>query len=277
MPTGTMAQQIALRIWSDRRGTRTVAFHPTCHLELHEQKGYQLLHGLHGRLVGDPNRLITLEDLESIHEPVAALLLELPQREIGGLLPGSELGWTDMGWTASARSTGLDQFRFLVFNDPTWDIQKFDFDRDLARAEEVDRDTLNALDPNLKPFIDRGGKLIQYHGWADPQISPANSTQYYTRVVDALGGAGKVHDSYRLFMAPGMGHCGGGEGPNTFDMVAALEQWVEQGRAPDQVLASHSTSGVVDRTRPLCPYPQIAAYKGTGSIDEAANFVCRDR
>ena len=199
------------------------------------------------------------------------------KREVGGLLPGSELGWTDLGWTASARATGLDQFRFLVFGDPAWDIQKFDFDRDLARAEEADRDTLNALDSNLKPFFDRGGKLIQFHGWADPQISPANSTQYYTRVADALGGAARVHGSYRLFMAPGMGHCGGGEGPNTFDMVAALEQWVEQGKVPDQVLASHSANGAVDRTRPLCPFPLLATYRGTGSIDDASNFVCRGR
>ena len=93
--------------------------------------------------------------------------------------------------------------------------------------------------------------------------------------MEALGGADKVHGSYRLFMAPGMGHCGGGEGPNTFDMVTALEQWVEQGKAPDRVIASHSTAGKVDRTRPLCPYPQVAAYTGTGSTDEAANFVCR--
>jgi hypothetical protein len=116
-------------------------------------------------------------------------------------------------------------------------VQQFNFDP-YVRAEEVDNDTINALDPNLKPFLDRGGKLIQYHGWSDPQISPASSTQYYARVVSAHGGADRVHGSYRLFMAPGMGHCGGGEGPNTFDMVSALEQWVEAGKAPDSIQAA---------------------------------------
>jgi feruloyl esterase len=196
-------------------------------------------------------------------------------REIGGLLPGSELGWTDTGWTASARATGLDQFRFIVFANPSWTVQQFNAHTDIARAEEVDGNVVNALDPNVKPFIDRGGKLIQYHGWSDPQISPASSAQYYARAVDASGGAARVSKSYRLFLAPGMGHCGGGEGPNTFDMVAALEQWVEAGRAPDQILASHATAGRVDRTRPLCPYPQVAVYNRSGSIDEAANFACR--
>jgi feruloyl esterase len=93
--------------------------------------------------------------------------------------------------------------------------------------------------------------------------------------VEKLGDKGKVDVSYRLFMVPGMAHCGGGEGPNTFDMIAALERWVENGTAPDQIIATHTTNGKPDRTRPLCPYPQIAAYNGTGSIDDAASFGCR--
>ena len=196
------------------------------------------------------------------------------KRIIAGLAPGSELGWSDLGWTASARATGLDQFRFIVFGDPAWTIDKFNVATDVARAEEVDRDVINALNPNLEPFLDRGGKMIAYHGWSDPQISPLNVTHYHRRVLEAVGAA-KVHAGYRLFMAPGMAHCTGGEGPDTFDALGALEQWVEHGKAPDQIVASHSTKGVVDRTRPLCPYPQVAAYKGTGSIDDAASFTCK--
>jgi feruloyl esterase len=220
---------------------------------------------------------LTTAQVETARLMYAASVNPSTKREITGLAPGSELGWTDTGWTASARATGLDQFRFLVFNDPGWEIQKFNVDADLARAEQTDDNTINALEPDLKAFIDRGGKLIQYHGWSDPQISPGNSTQYFTRVLDVVGGAAKARPAYRLFMAPGMGHCGGGEGPNAFDMVAALEQWVEHGAAPDRIIASHATNGVVDRTRPLCPFPQVAVYKGMGSTDEAANFECKTR
>jgi feruloyl esterase len=197
------------------------------------------------------------------------------RRPIPGLARGSELGWTDLGWTASARATGLDQFRYLVFRDPNWTISKFDFDADLARAEEADANTLNALNSDLRRFIDRGGKMIQYHGWSDPQIAPGISPQYYDRVVAALGGADTVRRSYRLFMAPGMGHCGGGEGPNTFDMVTVLEQWVEHNSAPDRIVASRSTGGGVRMTRPLCPYPDVASYKGSGDTNDASSFVCK--
>ena len=201
--------------------------------------------------------------------------LKMGNREVAGLAYGSELNWTNLGWSQSARATGLDHYRYLVYNDAEWPISKFNTDTDPARLEKGESSQIDARNPDLKAFFARGGKLLMYHGWADPQISPLNATAYYDQVLKASGGAGKINGNYRLFMAPGMAHCGGGEGPNDFDKVAPLEQWVEQGKAPDQIVASHAKDGKVDRTRPLCPYPQIATYKGSGSIDEAASFVCK--
>jgi feruloyl esterase len=222
----------------------------------------------------DAPSCLTPPQVESARAIYASAVHPRTKREISGLEPGSELGWATWGGPQPL-AIASDLFRFVVFKDPAWDHTTFDFDRGFALADEIDNGMLNALDPNLKPFFDRGGKLLQYHGWNDPQISPGNSVTYYKSVLEALGGAAKVHDSYRLFMVPGMAHCGGGEGPNSFDMVAALEQWVEQGKAPDRVVASRVRDGRVDRTRPLCPYPQVAVYKGTGSTDEAASFVCK--
>ena len=217
---------------------------------------------------------LTKSQIDTVRTIYSSATNPRTRREITGLEPGSELGWATWGG-AQPLAIASDHFKYVVFQDPNWDFKTFNFDKDVVRAEEIDGDTINALDPNLKPFFDRGGKLLQYHGWSDPQISPGNSLQYYKRVVEKAGGAGRIHGSYRLFMVPGMGHCGGGEGTSSFDMVTALEQWVENGRAPERIEASRMRDGKVDRSRPLCPYPQVAAYKGTGSTDEAANFVCK--
>ena len=144
----------------------------------------------------------------------------------------------------------------------------------MERGDLPENLVMNAADPNMKPFFSHGGKLLLYHGWSDPNVPTVNTIKYYNSVVDNLGPS-KASGNVRLFVAPGMGHCGGGDGPNVFDKVGALEQWVEQGKAPQTLNASHMTDGKVDRTRPLCPYPQVAKYDGTGSIDDAANFVCR--
>jgi feruloyl esterase len=191
-----------------------------------------------------------------------------------GFEPGSEKGWATMGGP-KIFGLGADLFRFVVFQDPNWDYKTFNFDSDLSRTLKAAASVLNAMNPNLKPFFDHGGKLIQYHGWADPQIAPATSVQYYRDVLDTLGGVANVQNNYRLFMVPGMAHCGGGDGASSFDMLPPLEAWIEKGSPPEQIPASRVRDGKVDRTRPLCPYPQVAVYKGKGSIDDAANFVCR--
>jgi feruloyl esterase len=164
-------------------------------------------------------------------------------------------------------------FRYFLFHDPNWDWQTVDWDRDLAYAEQK-LAYLSAVDHDLMPFRKRGGKLLMYTGWSDPVVPPQDTVAYYDAVVKATGGLEKTREFYRFFIAPGMGHCGGGPGPNQFDTLTALEQWVEKGVAPEKLLASHTTGGKVDRTRPLCMYPQVARWKGTGSTDEAANFSC---
>ena len=141
---------------------------------------------------------------------------------------------------------------------------------------------LNAADPDLTKFFSHGGKLLMYHGWSDPGIPPENSVNYYQSVLKTINEKRKTQndkadarESIRLFMVPGMGHCGGGDGTSTFDMVAAIDKWVETKTAPSTMPASKMVDGKAVRTRPLCAYPAVATFKGAGSTDDAANFVCR--
>jgi len=190
------------------------------------------------------------------------------------LEPGTELRWARLAGGPAPVDLFLDEFRYVVYQDPNWDWHSFDLERDAAKAEAIDRN-LDVMDPHLAAYAKQGGKLLLYHGWADQQVAPGSTVEFYQDVRSLSPDPEHADDWVRLFMAPGMAHCAGGEGPDSFDSLTALEQWVEQGKAPRRIIAAHHTSGQVDRTRPLCPYPQVARYNGTGSIDEAANFTCR--
>ena len=183
-----------------------------------------------------------------------------------GLEPGSETGWATLSGP-QPMSLAVETFQYLVFNNPNWDYHTMNAEKDIATADKVIGPLMNVVDPDLKPFYSHGGKLLMYHGWADPGIPPMDTVNYYQSLKDKK--------SARLFMVPGMGHCRGGDGTDTFDAIGALAQWVEKGKAPEQLAASRVRNGNTDRTRPLCPYPQTAVYKGSGSTDEAANFSCR--
>jgi feruloyl esterase len=189
------------------------------------------------------------------------------------LEPGTELRWGRMAGGPAPADLFLDEYRYVVYQDPNWDWHSFDLDRDAAKAHAIDKN-LDEMDPHLAAFAKHGGKLILYHGWADQQVAPGSSIEFYQSLRRLSPEPKQADDWVRLFMAPGMAHCAGGEGPDTFDSLGALEQWVEHGQAPQRILASHQAKGQIDRTRPLCPYPQVARYNGTGSIDEAANFTC---
>jgi feruloyl esterase len=215
-----------------------------------------------------------------------------------GYAPGGEAesgGWAV--WITGAvpeRSLmyafGTQFFKNMVFDNAAWDYHTFNADRDTKAADDKQSGNLNATDPDLGRFRERGGKLILYHGWSDAAIAAQNTIDYYDSVAAKMG-AQQAGTFVRLFMVPGMQHCGGGSGPNSFgqftvpsgdadrDMDAALERWVEKGVAPERIVAAKRKSDLdpasaVVRTRPLCAYPLIARYQGSGSTDDAANFVC---
>lgn len=162
----------------------------------------------------------------------------------------------------------FDTIRILGFQDPDYDWHKFDLDRDMPKIDAA-AGFVDAVDPDLRAFKAAGGKLIMYHGWDDPGITPENTIYYYNSVLSEMG---KDQDDWmRLFMVPGMGHCRGGPGPTEFDTTTALEKWRERGEAPASIMGTNPRSGL---TRPLCPYPEYAKYDGTGDLKDASNWSC---
>jgi Tannase and feruloyl esterase len=201
---------------------------------------------------------------------------------------GAENAWTPW-FVGGAQGRGVQGpvqiafgetfFKYMAFGRPTtsYDWLTFNVDTDLDQIQWA-RTVLDATDPDLSRFKARGGKIVSYFGWADPALNPMMGVKYYESVTQKLGPS--TTDFYRLFMVPGMYHCGGGPGVSTFDALTPLVEWVEKGIAPQSILGTRLVEGKVVRTRPLCPYPQVAQYKGTGNIDEASSFSCaqaRDR
>jgi hypothetical protein len=248
----------------------------------------------------ESDRCLTEPQVAALQKIYAGPRTSAGRQIFPGFVPGGELG--PGGWapwiTGQARMKSL-QFAFgtqffsdMVFEDANWDFRKFKLDDDAKLADTKMAAILNATDPDLRRFRKRGGKLILYHGWSDAAISPVNSIEYYESVVARMGGESK--DFVRLFMVPGLQHCFQGPGPNSFgqtssgphgdadhDIFSALERWVESGKAPEKIVATKYENDLdpaqgVKMTRPLCPYPQVAAYSGAGNQNDAASFLCAD-
>ncbi len=221
----------------------------------------------------DDNTCLTPPQVETVRKLYSAPKFKDGREIFPPLEPGSELGWNLMAGGKEPAEVGMSTFKYQTYGDAKWDWRTFDLDKDTVEADLSEKGNINAMDPDLSKFKARGGKLLQYHGWADQLIAPENSINYYSSVLEKMGP--QQDDWYRLFMMPGMQHCRGGEGPNQFNAIAVMERWREQGIAPAQITAAHLTDGNIDTTRPLCPYPQVAVWNGKGSTNDAANFSCK--
>lgn len=177
----------------------------------------------------------------------------------------------DVGTNPAPGDLQLGTYRYLAHRDPNWDWKTFNIDTDPALAKKNGGD-IDAVALDMSKFKNRGGKLLMYHGWADPAIQPEHTVNYYNSVLAKMG---KNQSNWmQLFMVPGMGHCSGGAGPNQIDWMSALENWREKGQTPTSIIGKGTNAGA-PMTRPLCPHPQVATYKGSGDINDAANFVCK--
>jgi feruloyl esterase len=223
---------------------------------------------------------ITAADAEVIQK-----LWEGPRRADGTLIWHGQPWGADMTALAAARGNPLapaaftfttDWIRYWLLQNPQFDANALTpqmFEKFWDQSIEEFGLVIGTDNPDLSAFRDHGGKLVMWHGWADQLITAEGTIDYYQRLTKQMGGADKVAQYLRFFLAPGIGHCGGGAGPNPSGQLDAVVSWVEDGKAPATLPASRQTpSG--PRTRILCQYPMVAKYKGSGSTDDAANFSC---
>ncbi|WP_417320083.1 tannase/feruloyl esterase family alpha/beta hydrolase [Emcibacter sp.] len=187
------------------------------------------------------------------------------------LYPGNAYGASPFLVIPTAEAQ-LALTEIVTADERDWTPETFDPDRDIPELEKKLGSSLSAWETDLSAFRARGGKLIVYHGWTDPLLSPYNSIAYLQDVQKKMGDVGNF---YRLFMVPGMDHCAGGPGPNRLDTVKAIVDWVEKGAAPETMIATGAGKDRAIRTRPLCVYPEVAHYNGGGDPDMAKNFECR--
>ena len=224
----------------------------------------------------DNDSCLTPQQVATVRRLYAGPVNERTGQQIyPGMPKGSELGWNRLGPDSNGQPPFAPIFAWVFGRD--WNWHSFDFDRSVSSVDQKLSTDLNATSLNLDAFRKRGGKLLIYHGWSDWLVVPDESIRYRNRVASHYSGQ-NLDDFYRLFMVPGMNHCGGGVGPDHFNALSAVVDWVEKGHSPDRIIASQfpesGDSGPPLRTRPLCPYPQVAHYGGHGSIDDAANFSC---
>jgi feruloyl esterase len=220
---------------------------------------------------------LTTQQLETVNAAYTQMRKSNGELIYPGLPFGGELGWRLPAGANEPGTIDIDIFRYIANQDPAWDWRSFDLEKDIDRAL-LHGGEIHAVNPDLAKFKAHGGKLLLYHGWSDGgsdgSISALNTISYYDSVLKQMGP--NQDDWFRLFLVPGMDHCGGGTGPNQFNKLATLERWREQSEPPQSITAARvNESGVIDMTRPLCPYPQQAVYKGSGSTNDAANFNCK--
>jgi feruloyl esterase len=224
---------------------------------------------------GDAADCLTAAQVETAKRAYAQVKTAKGEIVYPGSSPGFESGYRMPAAGSAINPLFGDMPRYIGRQDANWDVMTFDLDADLALAMK-NAGFIEATDPDLAKFKARGGKLLLYHGWADPGPAPENTINYVSAVKNKLTGG--QDDWMRLFLMPGVGHCRGGVGPDQADFLGAMERWREAGQAPAAITATRAAGqGRTEMTRPLCPYPQVAKYTGAGSTDDARNFGCAAR